>query len=505
MTAPETAFQTVVAQVRETSLLEATRALLEWDERTGLPHKAGAYRAEQITLLSGMIHRRRTDPRLGEQLLELQQSPLVSEPNSQTGATILRLAKDFERNAKLPIELVEAISKATVLGQQAWEKARAADDWLQFQPHMEAIYSLRGQEAELLREPQGTLYDALLDQYEEGGRCASLTKTFEQLRESLVELVKELADAPRRPTGASWKRSIAVENQRKVSHWIAERIGYSFERGRLDETSHPFCTTLGPDDCRILTRYQTDYFPSGFYGTLHEAGHGLYEQGLPAAWYGLPPGMYASLGVHESQSRLWENFVGRSREFWSWCFPEINKQIGGAWDGLTAEDLYRDANFVEPSLIRVEADEVTYNLHILIRFEIEQELISGELRVADAPAAWNSKYEHYLGIRPPSSKDGILQDVHWSAGLVGYFPTYTLGNLYAAQLMTAAQEALGDLPSLISRGEFAPLLAWLQSNVHAHGFCFHPGTLIENACGTKLSAQPLVDYLSNKLLPIYGC
>lgn len=497
-------FESVSSHVRETALLEATLALLEWDERTGLPSKAGGYRAEQATLLSGMIHRRKTDDSLGEKLEQLADSDLGRDLDSKEGATIARLNKDFQKNRKLPVELVEAISKATVLGQQAWEKARKADDWLAFKPHMEEIFKLRKQEAALLKSEGASEYDALLDNYEEGAETSKLVEIFGELRDELVNLVQQLSEAPGRPDGRSWKRPVPAKNQKKVSHWIAEQIGFSFERGRLDETSHPFCTTLGPDDCRILTRYQPDYFPSAFYGTMHEAGHGLYEQGLPTEWYGLPPGTYASLGVHESQSRLWENFVGRSQSFWSWAFPNLSPMVDGAWDGLTSEDLYRDANLVRPSLIRVEADEVTYNLHILIRFEIEQQLMSGELSVSDAPDAWNERYEHYLGIKPPSAADGILQDVHWSAGLVGYFPTYSLGNLYAAQLMAAAESAVGDLSEQFSKGEFGPLLGWMQEHVHAFGFSKHPAQIVEQASGQSLSAKPLVKYLRGKLEPIYG-
>lgn len=496
-------FQKVIEQVRETALLQSTLALLEWDERTGLPRDAGAYRAEQITILNGMIHRRRTTPRLGEDLAELANSDLAEPASGPTGATIQRLNKEFQRNVRLPIELVEATAKATVLGQQAWERARADDSWSQFEPHLREIFQLRRHEAELLCD-EGTLYDALLDQYEEGANSSELTATFATLRDELVALVQELRAAPQRPDGASWRSPVPVARQRTVSRWIAEKIGYDFSRGRLDETSHPFCTTLGPDDCRILTRYQAEFFPSGFYGTLHEAGHGMYEQGLPREWYGLPPGTYASLGVHESQSRMWENFVGRSQAFWQWAFPELAGLLGDCWDGLTVESVTRDANLIQPSLIRVEADEVTYNLHILIRFEIEQQLLTGSLEVSDAPSAWNERYEHYLGIRPPSDRDGILQDVHWSAGLIGYFPTYTLGNLYAAQLMESATEQLGNLESMFSQGEFQPLLGWLQSKVHRQGFCHHPGDLIQNICGAPLSAQPLVNYLRRKLKPIYG-
>lgn len=497
----EQTFQNVAEHFRETALLEATSALLEWDERTGMPVQAGAYRAEQITLLSGMIHRRRTDPRIGEQLERLDASPLTAERNSPAEGTVSRLLKDFRRNSRLPIDLVEATSKATVLGQQAWEKARASDSWGLFQPHLQEIFLLRRREAELLCD-DGPLYDALLDQYEEGAKSSELKQVFASLRDELVQLVQELQASRHPPSGAAWQRTVPVEQQRKISRWIAQQIGYQFDRGRLDETTHPFCTTLGPNDCRILTRYQANYFPSAFYSTLHEAGHGLYEQGLPGDWYGLPPGTYASLGVHESQSRLWENFIGRSQPFWQWALPHM-MQMTDSWQGLDALTFYRDANRVEASLVRVEADEVTYNLHILIRFELEQALLSGELAVADAPQAWNERYEHYLGIRPPSHSEGILQDVHWSAGLIGYFPTYTLGNIYAAQLMEAMQRELGELDPLISQGQFQPLLAWLRDKIHARGACYHPVDLIERACGSALDARPLVEYLRGKLMPIY--
>lgn len=499
---PET-WKEIQAFVSDTAKLEATVALLEWDDRTYLPNRGGAYRAEQTTLLSGLIHRRLTDQRLGEMLQQLSASDLMSDPASPIAASVRMMLKDFRRNSRLPVELVEATTKATVLGQQAWEAARAADSWSAFAPHMQTIFDLKRQEAELLRD-DGTLYDALLDQYEDGANSKSLTAVFAGLRDSLVTLVQELNESNCKPDGQSWRRSVPIDLQRKTSRWVAEHIGYQFERGRLDETSHPFCTTLGPDDCRILTRFQAEYFPSGFYGTLHEAGHGMYEQGLPRDWYGLPAGTAASLGVHESQSRMWENFVGRSREFWQWCLPELQTRLAGTWDDLTAEQVFRDANRVHPSLIRVEADEVTYNLHILIRFEIEQELIAGELKIVDAPQAWNDRYHQYLGIRPQTYADGILQDIHWSAGLIGYFPTYTLGNIYAAQLMEAARADLGQLDRDLAKGDFRPLLGWLRREIHSFGQCFHPGQLIQRACGKPLDAKPLVNYLRQKLEPVYG-
>lgn len=500
-------FDQVAEHVRETAMLEATLALLEWDERTGLPAQAGEYRAEQATLLSGLIHRRKTDPRLGEHLEALAESELSAGQDAamrREAATIARLTKAYRRSTKLPIELVQALSKATVLGQQAWERARRENDWAAFEPHLAGVFKLRLEEANHLKEDGGSAYDALLDQYEEGARSAELTQVFAALRDELVSLVQQLGAAPQPPTGESWRPPVSVDRQRQVSRWVAEKIGFCFERGRLDETSHPFCTTLGPHDCRILSRYQADYFPAGFYGTLHEAGHGIYEQGLPTDWYGLPPGSYASLGIHESQSRLWENMVGRSHAFWRWCFPEVRRQVGGAWSDLSVDTVYADANLVRPSLIRVEADEVTYNLHILIRFELEQELLSGALPVTDAPEAWNARYDKYLGIRPTCDRDGILQDVHWSAGLVGYFPTYTLGNLVAAQLMQAAEQGLTGLEEQFAAGEFAPMLQWLRERVHQHGASLHPGELVRQATGKPLDAKPLVSYLRRKLEPLYS-
>ncbi|MCC6508150.1 MAG: carboxypeptidase M32 [Pirellulaceae bacterium] len=488
--------------MRDTAKLESTVALLEWDDHTYLPSGAGAYRAEQVSFLSGLIHQRRTTSELGGWLNDLATSPLAGQRETPEGAAIAGWLRDYRRQVRLPQALVEATAKATSLGQQAWVAARSADRWNDFKPHLHEILNLRRQEAELLAD-NGQLYDALLDQYEEGARASEITILFAELRDQLVKLLADLQARGQQPSGLSWRRSINLPLQREASPWIAALIGYSFERGRLDETAHPFCTTLGPNDCRILTRYHEDNFPSGFYSTLHEAGHGLYEQGLPSDWYGLPPGAAASLGVHESQSRLWENFIGRSEAFWRWCFPHLQNRFGSAWQELDAEQVFRDANRVEPSLIRVEADEVTYNLHILIRFELEQELITGTLQVDDAPQAWNDRYQRYLGIKPPTAREGILQDVHWSAGLFGYFPTYTLGNLYAAQLMLALQKDLGNVNELLEQGEFEGVLQWLRDKIHVHGRCVPPAELIRRTSGQPLSAEPLVAYLREKLEVAY--
>ncbi len=417
---PQKIFEQVMEHARDTGKLEGALALLEWDEHTYIPPAGGAYRAEQVGLLSGLIHQRRTAPQLGDWLKQLADSPLAAQRHEPVGAAIAGWVRDFEKHVKLPQRLVEEMAKATSLGQQAWVASRSADRWQDFQPHLQTIVGLKREEAQLLAR-DGELYDALLDQYEEGAKATEVAAMFANLRDELVSLLGDLGERGTAPAGLTWKRCISLPLQREASQWIATQIGYSFERGRLDETAHPFCTTLGPADCRILTRYMEENFASGFYSTLHEAGHGMYEQGLPDHWYSTPPGSAASLGVHESQSRLWENFIGRSQAFWQWCFPLLQQRFGAAWNGLDWMQAFRDANRVERSLIRVEADEVTYNLHILIRFELEQELIGGQLSVADAPHAWNDRYEQYLGIKPTSDRVGILQDVHWSAGCSAIF------------------------------------------------------------------------------------
>lgn len=498
----QSTFQQTYNYVRETSLLESTLALLEWDERTGLPKKAGEHRAEQVTFLSGLVHQRKTSPQFGDWLNQLSQSELAELPNSPVGASIRGMKRDFDKNIQLPEALVKRIAHAVTVGQQVWSEAKPKDDFASFLPHLETIVQLRREEATILASGASCHYDSLLDQYEEDAKTDEVAIVFSELRDRLVPLVKKLTESKSGPDGKSIAGLFDVPKQKEFSRWVAKQIGFEFERGRLDETDHPFCTTLGPNDHRILTRYYDDSFSSGLYGTLHEAGHGMYEQGLPAEWFGLPAGYAASLGVHESQSRLWENMIGRSKEFWQWCLPHAKKWFPQL-SGVSVDSIYGDLNRVEASLIRIEADEATYNLHILLRFELERELIDGGLQCLDLPAAWSDRYESYLGIRPGNDSEGVMQDVHWAAGLIGYFPTYTLGNLFAAQLMNAARDDLGDLPNMIRAGHFQPLLEWLRNRVHRHGRCQKPTQLVANATGSPLSSRPFIEYLTEKLTPLY--
>lgn len=500
---PEALYQKVCDHVRQTALLEGVNALLEWDERTIMPLAAGEYRAEQITLLSGMLHDRRTSPELGEWLNRLADSPLAADPHSDTGANIRLLKRDYDKNIKRPKRLVEALARTTTRAQQVWTEARAKNDFAQMQPWYEQIVALKQEEADVLGFAQQR-YDALLDDYEPGEITSNVAAVLDGLRQDLVPLVAAIVDSGRQPDVSILERHYPIDVQERFGRESAERIGFQFNRGRLDVTAHPFCSGMGPDDCRITTRYDEHFFSTALFGILHEAGHGLYELGLRSEQYGLPAGQAVSLGIHESQSRLWENLVGRSRAYWEFFYPLAQQAFPEALGSTPLDDFYFAVNDVRPSLIRVEADEATYNLHILIRFELEQDLIEGRLKVADLPGAWNDKYRDYLGITPPNDADGVLQDIHWSAGLIGYFPTYSLGNLYASQFFDRAAEDLGDLEDQFRQGRFENLLAWLREQIHHRGRCYSTAELAQIVTGKPLSHKPLMEHLKRKFGPLYG-
>ncbi len=499
----EQLYRQLCQYVRETALLAATESILGWDERTMMPPEAAEFRAEQLTLLAGLIHQRRTNRQLGEWLGELAASPLTVDPHSDAGATLRQLKRDYDKRVKLPQSLVEELTRTASLGQHVWQAARAANDFEALRGVLEKTFELKRAQAEALGYEHNA-YDALLDDFEPDELTSDVEKVLGDLRQALVPLVAEIAHSNRRPDVSILSRRYPLDMQERFSRDVAAKIGFDFNRGRLDVTAHPFCTGLGPHDCRITTRYDEHFFNCAFFGTLHEAGHGIYDQGLRQDLYGLPPAEAVSLGIHESQSRMWENLVGRSREFWQHFFPAARQAFPGALAEESLERFYFAINDVQPSLIRVEADEATYNLHILIRFELEQSLLSGDLPVVDLPAAWNEKYQQYLGIRPANDVEGVLQDIHWSAGLVGYFPTYSLGNLYASQFFAQADSDLGGLAGQFARGEFQPLRQWLGANIHGHGQRFTAAQLVRRATEKPLSHAPLIAHLRGKLAPLYG-
>jgi carboxypeptidase Taq len=499
----EQIYDQLCRHARETAMLAATEQMLAWDERTLMPPEAAEYRADQLTLLAGMIHERRTQPRLGEWLDELAESPLAAERHGDAGTTIRQLKRDYDRRTRLPQTLVEELARTASLAQNAWQTARADDDYKSFKPHLARTFELKRAQAEALSYPE-TAYDALLDDFEPGELTSTVRRVLAELRASLVPLVAAIADSPRRPDISILSRRFPLDMQEHFSRQAASSVGFDFRRGRLDVTAHPFCTGLGPHDCRITTRYDERSFNTAFFGTLHEAGHGIYDQGLRTECYALPPGEAVSLGIHESQSRMWENLVGRSRAFWEYFFPQAQQAFPEALADESLDDFYFAINDVRPSLVRVEADEATYNLHILIRFELEQALLADALGVEDLPTAWNDKYREYLGIVPPNDAEGVLQDIHWAAGLVGYFPTYSLGNLYASQFFAAADKQLGGLAQQFARGDFQPLREWLITHIHEQGQRHTATELVEKISGKSLSHAPLMAHLRHKLGPLYG-
>ncbi|MFH0765221.1 MAG: carboxypeptidase M32 [Calditrichota bacterium] len=493
-------YQDLLNRQKEIALLNSVSGLLEWGERTYLPEDASFHRADQIAYMAGMIHEKSIHPRVGELLTELESRGFEDEYGVEA-VNVREWRRDYDKKIRLPSELVQEMSRVAIHAQKAWKEARRINDFKLFQPWLEKTVNLKQREADCYSW-EGEPYNALLDTYEPGARSNNLGAVLTDLREALVPLVRAVAESPLQPNVSILHRSYPAAAQESFAKEVAKSIGYQFGAGRLDPTAHPFCTGLGPRDVRITTRYDENFLNGALFGVIHEAGHGLYEQNLPAEHWGTPRGEAVSLGFHESQSRLWENFVARGRAFWEFWYPRA-QQIFTSLDGVSLDDFHFAVNQVKPSFIRVEADEVTYNLHILLRFEIERGLISGDLKTAEAPVVWNERFQNYFGIPVPDEAHGVLQDIHWSAGLIGYFPTYSLGNLNAAQIFAAADRELGGLDEQFRNGRFDVVRRWLTEKIHSQGRRYHPDKLIEVVTGQPLSAQPLVSYLKNKFSELY--
>ena len=504
MTSPAKLYDELLTLTHRAALLESTGAVLGWDRETSMPVNGAEHRANQLSLLSGIAHQTATNPRIGELLDGLHDSELTDAADSDSSVNIREIRRRYDRQRKLPQRLVEETARVTAMAQHHWADARKDSDYPQFAPWLEQVIELKREEAAAIGfSEHGEAYDALLDEYEPECRSAEVAAVFGHLRDKLVPLLESIQGSERQPDVSILHRHFPEDRQEQFGRMAASKIGFNFDSGRLDIAAHPFCSGFGPGDCRLTTRYDENYFSGSFFGTLHEAGHGLYEQGLSTDAWGTPLGSSVSLGIHESQSRLWENIVGRSRPFWQHFFPLAQKIYRESLASSSLDDFLFAINAVKPSFIRVEADEVTYNLHIMLRFDIERDLISGNLTVNDLPSAWNDRFTNDFGITPESDSDGCLQDVHWSAGLFGYFPTYALGNMYAAQFYAAAKEQLGNLDAQFEKGEFEPLLTWLRQHIHQQGQRFPAGRLVEVVTGKSLSDEPLMDYLDKRFLPLY--
>lgn len=500
---PQDAYDGLIRRVKAVSLLGSCGSVLHWDHQTYMPPKGGAHRAEQLALLAGLCHEQFTAPEIGDLLSLAETGELARAPGSTVAVNLREIRRAYDRATRIPAALVRELARTSTLAQDVWVEARKASDFGRFRLWLEKLVGLKREEAQAVGRG-GALYDALLDEYEPGETAARLTQVFAELRPALVDLVGRIATSGRGPDLAILHRAYPIAAQEAFGKAVVTAFGFDFQAGRLDVTTHPFCSGIGPGDTRLTTRYNLHDFGDAFFSILHEAGHGLYDQGLDPEHYGTPMGEAASLGIHESQSRLWENFVGRSRAFWDYWLPRARQVFPDALDGVGLDALVFAINDVRPSFIRVDADEATYNLHILLRFELEQALIAGDLAVADLPAAWNERMVRDLGSAPPDDAQGCLQDIHWSGGSFGYFPTYTLGNLYAAQFFAKAQAELGDLEEQFRRGEFVPLREWLNQKIHREGQRNRAVDLVVAVTGEPLNPAYLLRHLQEKLGPLYG-
>jgi carboxypeptidase Taq len=498
---PIDAYTKLRTELRRLALLQSTASVLGWDERTKLPPSGAEHRADQISLLALMVHEQFTHPQISELLETVAASNLVADPFSDVAVNVRETRRSYDRARKLPPSLVEALSKTASLGESAWIEARRRADYPAFAPWLEKTIHLKQQEAECLGH-SGNPYDALLEEFEPGETAAGITAVFAELRPRLVKLIRRVEGSSVRAPIDRLTGQYPQHDQETLATEACRAVGFDFKAGRLDVSAHPFCTNLGPHDTRITTRYDENDFTGAFFGLLHESGHALYDQGLPAEHWGTPRGSAVSLGIHESQSRLWENFVGRTRGFWQHFLPITRKAFANLRD-LDDASFVLAINDIHPSLIRTESDEATYNLHIMLRFDLEQALLRGDLAVADVPAVWNQRMKSDLGVTPADDAEGCLQDIHWAGGAIGYFPTYTLGNLYAAQFFEQARSELGDLAAMFAKGDFAPLLQWLRRNIHTHGQTYTARQLVQKVTGRPLSSEPLIAHLDAKVRDFY--
>ncbi len=495
-------FKKLKTLIAEVSDLNAAQAVLGWDQQTYMPPGGAEARGNQLATLGSLTHQKFTAPEIGQLIEDVKSELGNAEPDSDDARYVKVLSKDYDEATKVPSEYVAKFAQLTARGHESWAKARAESNFLIFQSDLEEIVEMRKEYVSFF-PPADHPYDTLLDQFEPGMKTAEVQEIFGRLREKQVELLKAIADAPQvddsfmhvhYPEKAQWDFGVEV----------ATKFGYDWDRGRQDKSVHPFTTSFGVNDVRITTRFMENFLPSALFGTMHEAGHGLYELGVNQAYERTPLNGGASLGLHESQSRMYENLVGRSIPFWDHFYPRLQEIFPSQLGNVDIKSFYKGINKVEPSLIRVEADEATYNMHIMLRLELEIAMIEGSVEVKDLPELWNTKFEEYLGLTTPNDAEGVLQDIHWSFGGLGYFSTYALGNLISVQLWEKINAAIPDLDDQIRQGKFEALLGWLRENVHTHGRKYEPQELVQQVTGSKITPEPYLRYLEAKYRDIYG-
>jgi len=503
------AYKKLLELAKDLIVLQSAEAIIHWDMETMMPPRGIEQRSQQLALLSRISHKMSTSPEIGKLLNEILASQQYDTLTEVEKRNVYLIKKNYDEQTQLPEKLVAEIAKQQALTVNTWKKAKAAKCFSLLQPELQKLVELNREKAEILMKVKATAtpYDALIDIFEPKMTAAAIAPIFEQLQKGLVALLRKIQNAPNQPNTAVLKCNVPIEAQRQIAKALAEAMGYdvssSDAAGRIDETEHPF-TTGYYDDVRITTHYYPEEFASSIFSVLHETGHALYEQGLPREWKYQPVGASCSYGIHESQSRFVENIVGRSREFWISFLPKLKAIAGSSLAHLELDPFVHAINEVKPSKIRVEADEVTYCLHIIIRFQIEKDLFGNKVEVSQLPEVWNQKYEELLGLKIENDSEGVMQDTHWASGYYGYFPSYALGNIYSGQLLAALASDIKDWRSQLAQGNAKDIIAWLAKNVHSHGALYDPPDLITKVTGRKLDAEPYLRYLEEKYSGLYG-
>lgn len=477
-------------------------SVMYWDMRTGAPKKGLPARSEAVGTLSTELFNMSISDEMANILDELEKKKETLEPKLLK--TYEEVKKEFDLSKNIPADEYREYVVLTSQAEATWEEAKEKADFDMFLPYLEKIVAMTKKFIGYWGEKDGNAYNTLLDQYEPGMTTDIIDEVFDELKKTIVPLVKKISESEYQPDTSFLFKQFPKENQEAFSHEILNQLGYDFEAGRLDETVHPFAMGINIGDVRITTKYDEYDFRSAVFGTIHECGHALYEQNFDTELEGLPIADGTSMGIHESQSLFYEQFIGHNENFWKYNFEALKKQSPKQFEGVALEDFLRAINVSKPSLIRIEADELTYPLHIMIRYEIEKGLFNGEYEVKDLPKIWDDKYEEYLGIRPENNGEGVLQDVHWAGGSFGYFPSYALGYMYAAQLKVAMLKDLPNFDELCAMGDFEPILAWLTKHVHRHGKMKTPLEIIKDTTGEGLNAKHLATYLSEKYTQLYN-
>ena len=497
----------------ELSHLSSALALLSWDQNVYLPPKGVGARAKTISELSSLLHNKFIaidhDGLLSDLNKKMNPSSDVRRPKmerklkKEDKVIVAEIWRSFGRAKKLPDAFVRELAEVTSKAQSVWAEAREKNNFKLFEPYLLKIVKLKRKEAEYVGYKKSP-YDALLDAFEPGMSSEEAEKILNDLKNFLVPFLQKIKKAKIKIDKDIIKGDFSIEKQVEFNKMVASKIGFDFEAGRLDKTVHPFAVSFHPHDVRITTRYKKEDVLYSLGSTIHEAGHGLYEQGLPVEHFGTPLAECVSLGIHESQSRMWENIIGKSEDFWKYFYPKLQKEFPAPFKKIILKDFLKIINKIETSFIRAESDEVTYNLHIILRYEIEKGLIEGSIDVADLPEVWKSKIKEYLGIKVSKDSLGVLQDVHWSAGLFGYFPTYALGNLYASQFYSAMVRGISNISQKVAKGEFGEIKKWLRKNIHTHGKTYSASVLVKKVTGENLNSQYFVEYLEKKYKKLFN-